>query len=373
MAEAGALAAWQVPARASALVAAGREILNLTIGDPEGPPHPAIVRAVGEALAAGRTHYSPLGGEPKLRRAIGRWLGVPEAAVTVMPGAQAAVFAAVQITAGPGDEVILTDPHYATYPGVVAASGARAVAVPVRAGDFGLDREAIAGAVTPATRAILVASPANPTGAALAPEDFAFLRALCDRADLWLLVDETYARFAFARPHVSALAEGPVGRTITIGTLSKSHAMTGFRLGWAVAPAEATAALEEWCAAATFGVSQFIQDAAVAALQVPEAELLPWRRSFRARAALVVDRVNRIPGLCARMPDGGMFVMADARAVGADDVALALRLLEETGVALLPGSGFGRGGAGHLRISLTPSEETLARALDRLARALSRV
>lgn len=368
MMRAGALAAWEVPARAAALRAAGQDVILLTLGDPEGPPHPAITAAAVEALSAGRTHYAPLAGEPALRAAIASRLGIAPARVTVMPGAQAAVFAAVQLVAGPGDEVVLTDPHYATYPGVVAASGARAAMVPVRQGDFGLDRDALAAAITASTRAILLASPANPTGAMLDAADFAFLGELCRRHRLWLLVDETYADFAFARPHIPALAAGPEGQTIVVGSFSKSHAMTGFRLGWAAGPAALAPAFEEWCAAATFGVAQFVQDAGVAALKLPEAELRSFRTAFRDRAALVVERANRIPGFSARMPDGGMFVMADARAIDADDVSLALRLLEEAGVAVLPGSGFGPGGAGHLRLSLAPSAATLKEALERIAR-----
>jgi arginine:pyruvate transaminase len=372
MVRAGALAAWDVPARAAAMRAAGKQVILLTLGDPEGPPHPAIVQAAARALEAGRTHYAPLPGEPALRAAIAAHLGCTPEQVTVMPGAQAGVFAAVQLVAGPGDAVLLSDPTYATYPGVVAASGAAARMVATRPGDFALDHDALARAVTPEVRAILLASPANPTGAALGADDFERLGALAEAHDLWLIVDETYRHFAFAGAHVSALSVAPPERTILVGTLSKSHAMTGFRLGWVVAPAALAQAFEEWCAAATFGVAQFVQDAGVAALALPEAELAPWRAAFRARAAHMVARLNAMPGIAARMPEGGMFVMADVRARTADDTRLALRLLEHERVAVLPGSAFGPGGAGYLRLSLTPDLDTLDRALDRVARFLCR-
>jgi arginine:pyruvate transaminase len=370
MAQAGALAAWDVPAEALAMRREGDDVILLTLGDPEGPPHAAIVEAARSALAAGRTHYAALAGEPALREALAARLGCGAGHVTVVPGAQHGVFASIQMLAGPDDEVILSDPHYATYPGVVAASGARAVPVKVRDVDFGLDREAVAAAVSPATRAILLSSPANPTGAALDAEDLAFLGALCRAHDMWLVVDETYRDFAFAGSHLSALDAAAPERTVIVGTLSKSHAMTGFRIGWVAGPAPFAAAMEEWCAAATFGVAQFVQDAAVAALALPEPELADYRSGFRERAALVVARLNAIPGLSARMPDGGMFVMADARSVEPDDVALARRLLRAQGVAVVPGSGFGPGGAGHLRLSLTPSAGMLGLALDRVARWL---
>ncbi|MFN3592498.1 MAG: pyridoxal phosphate-dependent aminotransferase, partial [Thermaurantiacus sp.] len=250
--------------------------------------------------------------------------------------------------------------------------GARAVPIRVRAADFGLDREAVAAAVSPATRALLFSSPANPTGAALDAADFAFLADLCRARNLWLVVDETYRDFAFASAHVSARDAAAAERTVVAGTLSKSHAMTGFRIGWVAGPSGFAQAMEEWCAAATFGVAQFVQDAGVAALALPDEALAGYRAGFRERAALVVARLNRIPGVAARMPDGGMFVMADVRAVDADDVALARRLLRTAGVAVVPGSGFGPGGSGHLRLSLTPPVETLDRALDAIARALAR-
>lgn len=368
MMEAGALSAWDVPAEAFAMRGRGEDVILLTLGDPEGPPHPAIIAAAQAALAAGRTHYAPLPGEPALRAAVAARLGCDAAQVTVVPGAQHGVFAAVQLLVDAGADVILTDPHYATYPGVVAAAGARAVPVKVRDADFGLDREAVAAAVSPASRALLLSSPANPTGAALGAGDFAFLADLCRQRDLWLVVDETYRDFRFEGRHLSALDAAAAERTVVVGTLSKSHAMTGFRIGWVAGPPDFARAMEEWCAAATFGVAQFVQDAAVAALALPEEALADYRAGFRKRAAMLVDGLNRIPGVRARMPDGGMFVMADARGLDPDEVALAWRLLRQEGVAVLPGSGFGPGGAGHLRLSLTPSAATLEEALRRMAR-----
>ena len=148
--------------------------------------------------------------------------------------------------------------------------------------------------------------------------------------------------------------------------------MTGYRVGWAVAPEALVAALGDWSAAALFGVSQFIQDAAVVALGLPEAELAPYRQAFRDRAARVVARANALQGLSAAMPVGGMFVMVDCRGVEPDDQKLARRLLDEAKVAVVPGSGFGPGGRGHLRISLTPEMETLDRAFDRIADFIAR-
>jgi arginine:pyruvate transaminase len=190
--------------------------------------------------------------------------------------------------------------------------------------------------------------------------------------DLWLVVDEVYASFTFGRPHVGAWQHGPAGRTVVTDSLSKSHAMTGYRMGWVLAPPVLVEALADWSAAALFGVSQFVQDAALAALALPAAELAAYRNGFAARAALVVERANAIPGLAAAMPAGGMFVMLDCRGVEADDMRFAADLLEAEKVAVVPGSGFGAGGRGHVRISLTPDADTLAEAFDRIAGFVAR-
>ncbi|MBS3962209.1 MAG: pyridoxal phosphate-dependent aminotransferase [Sandarakinorhabdus sp.] len=367
----GQSAAWGIADEAMRRVRLGEDILLLTLGDPVCPPHPSIVEAGRKALADGRTHYTPLLGEPALRSAIARAEGASADNVVVVPGAQHAGFAVMMMLAGGGDEAILSDPYYATYPGVVAASGATPVMVPARA-DLSVDVAAIAAAVTPATRVIFLNSPANPGGTALTADDFQRLSALALAHDLWLVIDEVYASFRFSGEPVRAWRHGPAGRTVILNSLSKSHAMTGYRMGWVVAPEPLVAALADWSAAALFGVSQFVQDSALAALALPLGELAGYRGGFAARARLVVERANALQGLRAAMPAGGMFVMLDCRGVEADDVALARALLDEAGVAVVPGSGFGSGGRGHVRISLTPDADTLEAAFDRIAGFIAR-
>ncbi len=363
----GQAAAWAIADEALVRVAAGEKLLLLTLGDPQGPPHADIVAATKAALDDGRTHYSPLLGEPALRAAVGQYVGADAANVVIVPGAQHAAAAVITMLAGEGEEVILSDPCYATYPGVVAASGARAVLARTRA-DLSDDVAAIARAVTPATRAIMLNSPANPSGTALDTADFAALSALCEAHDLWLVVDEVYAAFRFAGAHVGGWVHGPKGRTLVLGSMSKSHAMTGYRLGWVVAPETVVTAMADWSAAVMFGVNQFVQDAGRAALALPESALADYRGGFRRRAALVVARANACARLRAQMPVGGMFVMLDVRGVMADDVAFARGLLEAEGVAVMPGSGFGPAGAGHVRLSLCPDDAVLEAAMARIAR-----
>lgn len=366
LASAGQADAWAIADEALTRAAAGEPLILLTLGDPEGPPHPAILAATKAALDAGRTHYSPLIGEPALRAAVAAREGVTAQNVAIVPGAQHAAFATLSLIAGTGHEVLLSDPYYATYPGVVAATGATAIPVPARA-DLSIDVPAIIAAITPATRAILLNSPANPSGAALDPADYQALAAACEAHDLWLVVDEVYAAFRFHGAHIGGWQHGPKGRTIILSSLSKSHAMTGYRVGWIVAPEPVITALANWSAAAMFGVNQFVQDAALAALALPSSELAAYHTGFARRAAMVTAMADATPGLSAHMPSGGMFVMLDTRAITADDTAFARALLDATGVATTPGSGFGKSGAGHLRVSLCPSDAVLGEAMARIA------
>lgn len=363
--------AWAVPGEAMRRAAAGEDIIALSIGDPEGPPPPAVTAAAKAALDAGRTHYSPLLGEPALRGAIAAhhargWArAVTADEIVVMPGAQHALLGAACMVAGPGDEVILTDPYYPSYPSVVHAAGATPVVVPAGPG-FAPPVDAIIAALTPRTRAVLLNTPANPSGAALSAADFARLARAAAARDVWLLSDEVYASFRFDGAHVSAWDHGSPERTAVMGSLSKSHRMSGFRLGWVAAPSPLVKALGDWSAASLFGVSQFAQDAATAALAIADAELRPYWQGFADRARVVVARANAVPGLRATMPAGGMFVPVDARGVMADDAAFARALLDACGVAVVPGSGFGDAMRGWVRVGLTADAATLHRAFDRI-------
>ena len=372
MMAAGASEAWTILDAARDRAAAGKPVLPLSIGQPVEPPPPEVIAALEAALAEGRTHYSPLMGEPALRAAIARQRHCEVANVVVLPGAQHALLAVLSLILGEGDEVITPDPHYATYAGTAASAGGRLVPVAMEAPQFGIDPERLARAIGPRTRAILVNTPCNPTGAAIDAEGFRALAHLCEAHGLWLISDEVYASLSFARPHVSAWAHGPEGSTVVLDSLSKSHAMTGFRVGWALAPPRLVSALGEWSAAALFGVAQFVQDAAVAALALPDAALGGYRAGFGRRARRLLAHLEEAPRLSAAMPDGGMFVLADVRAITADDVAFAHALLDAEGVAVMPGSGFGPGGKGHVRISLTPSDADFDEAVGRLLRFAGR-
>lgn len=374
--------AWKIHDRAEAMAASGRDVIFLSVGDPDfASPAPAVEKAV-EALRAGNTKYTPISGTPRLRQAIAdhhrRQDGctVDPGDVVVFPGAQAALFAVVQCLADPGDEVIVPQPKYVTYDAVLGAAGAVQVPVPldVERG-FALDLDAIARAITPRTRALLVTTPHNPTGAVVPPEDWAQLGELARGHDFWVVSDEVYGAVTFDRPHASAAAEPSLQeRTVVVSSLSKSHAMTGWRMGWAFGPKPLAAHLARLTLCMLYGSPGFIQAGAVAALEEAGGQSAAMREAYRDRRDLLVSALDGKAGLRVTPPAGGMFVMADIRATGLDAQHFAERLLEAEAVSVLPGGAFGAGGEGFVRISLAASparlEEAAARIL-RVARSLA--
>jgi arginine:pyruvate transaminase len=374
---------WNIHWRARALKAEGRDVILLTVGDPDLPPPAALIDATIESLRRGQTGYSMITGFPEVRAAVAarheRRTGQKTDAdnVVLVPGAQAGLFCALHCLAGPGDEVIVPEPMYATYEAVAGATGARAVNVPLRPErDFHLDPDDLARAVTPRTRVIWLNSPHNPTGAVMTREEVEFAADLCRRHDLWLLSDEVYQELAYARPHVSpASLPGMTERTAVVSSLSKSHAVPGFRFGWIVGPHALTAHLGKLLLCMLYGGPPFIQAGAMAALTQDLPEVAILREAWQRRAALVVAGLAGAPGLRARAPEGGMFVLVDCRDTGLSAGAFADLLLERTGVAVLACDGFGPSVAGHLRISLGAPDARLAEAAARIgnmARELAR-
>jgi arginine:pyruvate transaminase len=237
---------------------------------------------------------------------------------------------------------------------------------------FHLDVDDVAARITERTRAVVINSPQNPTGAAFDADTLTRLVALCAEHDLWLISDEVYAELVFGKPHVSALSiPGAEERVCMISSLSKSHAMTGFRHGWAVGPAGLTQHLDNLLQSMLFGSPPFIQDAGLAALRSVDAISTSMRDAYERRARVVVEGLANTPGISVRMPEGGMFVLADIRPSGIDELEWAIGLLDTEGVGVLPTGTFGPSGKGHVRIGLAASEELLAEACRRIARYAS--
>ncbi|MFW5678756.1 MAG: pyridoxal phosphate-dependent aminotransferase [Pseudomonadota bacterium] len=381
--EGGPAAAWAVTLRAAEQRRAGRVILDLGVGDPDFATPPMIVEALHRSLAEGRTHYAPAEGEPALRRAVADHardtLGaaVDPAQVHVFPGAQAALFASLMVTVAPGDEVIVLEPVYTTYPRCILAIGA--VPVPVQLApetDFALDVGRIEAAVTPRTRAVMVNSPGNPSGAVFDDASLAALTQLCRARGLWLISDEVYGGLMLDGVHRSPLATaaGP-DCTIVVNSLSKSHAMTGWRIGWAIAPLPVARALRSLSSSLLYGVNQFVQDAAVVALRDPAALAAAeaMRAQVRERRDAFLGALAGANRMTAHMPAGGMFVLVDVTATGRSGVAFADGLLDEEAMVVVPGEAFGAAAAGHLRVGLMAEPAVLADAARRLARHSERL
>jgi arginine:pyruvate transaminase len=368
--------AWSVAREAALKREQGLDVISLTVGDPDqGAPAP-VIEATVAALRRGRTGYAPILGSLRLREAIAarhaRRTGVPCTAdnVTVTPGAQGGLYCALLCLAGPGDEVVVPEPVYATYEGVVGASGARMVAVPLNAErGFHPDLAAIAAAVTQRTRVLWINSPHNPTGAVLTREEIAGVAKLARERDLWLVSDEVYEDLAFARPHVSPSSlPGMAERTIVVSSLSKSHAMPGFRFGWIIGPPTLSPHLFNLLLCMCYGSPGFIQEGALAALAEDLPEVAALRADYRRRARLLSAILDEAPNCRAIPPEGGMFVLLDVRGTGLGAMEFARRLLAQENVAILPCDGFGASAAGHLRIALSVPDQRLEEAGQRIVR-----
>jgi arginine:pyruvate transaminase len=369
-------AAWNIHARAIQMRREGRDVILLSVGDPDFDTPAPITEAAIAALKGGRTHYGSIIGDPRLRTAIaarhraasGQAAGAEN--VVVLAGAQCALFCAAICVLDKGDEVIVPEPAYVTYEAVVGVSGARMVHVPLKAErGFHLDPADIARAVTPRTRALLMNSPNNPTGSVIDRTTWTAVAELCRQHDLWLLSEEVYGTLCFEAEHVSpAGLPGMAERTVTISSLSKSHAMTGWRLGWAIAPTELSQHIGRLALCMLYGSPPFIQDASLVALQGPQPELDAMKEAYRQRRDLVLGRLGNVRGLRCHRPDAGMFVMVDVRGTGRSAQDFAEALLDAEGVSVLAGDAFGPSAAGHVRLSLGTAEAELAEACTRMAR-----
>ncbi len=368
--------AWSIHMEAARLRDQGQDVIFLTVGDPDQAPPEPVIDATVDALRRHRTGYSSIIGYPKVREAIAarfqRRTGHPCGAdnVVVTPGAQGGVYCALQCLAGPGDEVIVPEPVYNTYQPVIGASGARLVTVPLRAErGFHPDLDALSGAVTPRTRVIWINSPHNPTGVVFTAQEVAAIAELCRRRDLWLLSDEVYEDLAFARPHVSPRALPDMAeRTVVVSSLSKSHAMPGFRFGWIIGPAALSQHLFNLLVAMIYGSPAFIQDGVMPALENELPEVAVLCEAYRNRAGLLSRILAEAPDCRVTPPEGGMFVLLDIRGTGLGAETFARQLLVRENVAVLPCDGFGPSAVGHLRISLTAAEPRLEEAGCRIVR-----
>mgnify|MGYP006272851911 FL=1 len=369
---------WSVYYRARALVAAGDPVTMLTIGEHDIPTDPAILDAMDAAARAGATGYAPVPGIDALRDAVAARVaartGVPtgRANVLITPGGQAALFAAHVAALEPGQAGLFPDPYYATYPGTVRAAGGVAVPVPTRAEEDFLPAP---GPILDAARrhgagSLMINTPNNPTARVYPRACLEGVAEACRAAGLWLISDEVYDTQVWDGAHLSPRAlPGMADCTLVVGSMSKSHAMTGSRLGWIVGPEPAIAALSDLATHTTYGVPGYIQAAALWALTEGGAALEERVAApFRRRRGLVADALGRCPAIRLHPMDGAMYAFVDIRPTGMSGTGFAEALLEAERIAVMPGESFGAAAAGHLRIALTAPDEALADALARLKR-----
>ncbi len=371
----GTETAFEVLAKARALEAKGRGIVHLEIGEPDFDTPPSIVSAGVAALERGETHYTPSAGIPELREAIARWLrarrgvDVDPARVIVTPGAKPIMFYAMLALLEEGDEAIFPDPGFPIYSSMISFAGARAVPLPLReANDFEPDLDELRSLITPRTKLLVINSPHNPTGGMLSPAATSEIARIARERDLWVLTDEIYGETVYEGEHRSLLLEPEMSeRAILLDGFSKTYAMTGWRLGYGVFPAPLVAPVTKLVTNSVSCTATFVQRAGVAALASRAPEVDAMVRAFRERRDAIVEGLNGIDGITCRTPRGAFYVFPNVVGLHlGDSAAVADRILNEAGVAVLAGTCFGAAGEGYLRLSYANSLDALREATRRI-------
>ena len=374
-------AKWAVHAEGLRRASSGEPIIMLSIGEPDLPPPASVLDAAATAMRSGRTRYAHGQGEPQTLAAIANHL-TQRSGVAVSPeqilytaGTQNGLCTALLTLVQTGDEVLVPDPYYATYEGLVAASGATFVPVATRPEDnFHVTAQAIERAVTKRTKVLLLNTPSNPTGAVLTEKEIDEIGAVCQRHDLWIICDEVYADMTFDVPFCSPFDRPHLRhRTLAVSSISKSHALPGFRAGWVASHPDVTPRLVLVAEAMLFGSQAFIEDALTVALNEKHPEVEQLRLAFRQRAETLITVFADSQAITARMPEGGMFVMLDVRRTKLSGEEFAWRLLRQENVSVMPGESFGNGGAGHIRIALTVDSEILRDACTRIRKLAEKI
>jgi aspartate aminotransferase len=379
MSHIGQETAFEVLVMARALEATGRSVVHLEIGEPDFDTPSHIIAAGQQALEEGFTHYGPGAGLPELRQAVSvylkRWRGldIDPGRVIITPGGKPIMFFAILALIDPGDEVIYPDPGFPIYESMVRFVGGRAVAMPLREERrFRFDPDEFRGLVTDKTRLIIINSPHNPTGSVLTRVDLEVIADVARERNIVVLSDEIYARLLYTGEHESiATFEGMLERTIILDGWSKTWAMTGWRLGFGVFPAELVPHVERLISNSVSCTASFAQQAAIAALEGPQESVASMLAEFGRRRTAIVDGLNALPGVHCLEPDGAFYAFPNITATGFESRDLADRLLQEAGVACLAGTAFGSYGEGFIRFSYANSLDNIHEALGRMGRLLA--
>jgi len=373
--------AYVVLARARALEAQGREIIHLEIGQPDFDTYPHIALAGIRAIANGETGYNPSAGIMPLREALARdagrrrGLSLSPEQVVVAPGAKPILFLPMLALLEPGDEVIYPDPGFPTYEAAIQVAGAVPVPVPLdESAGFDLDLDALDARLSPRTRMMIINSPGNPTGGILSRASIEHVAQIAQERDCWVMSDEIYARLVYDG-EVSSIAAlpGMLERTIIVDGFSKTYAMTGWRLGFGIMPAALAEKLSYLLVHSVGCTATFTQHAGLAAILGPQDRAVAVCQIFRQRRDRLIAGLNEIPGVHCHLPRGAFYAFPNVEAYGRPVEELAEYLLDEAGVALLPGTSFGANGKGNLRLSYANSIENIELALERMRAALAKL
>jgi len=372
---------WALHTNARRMKAAGEDVIELTIGEPDIAPDQALLDEASRAMYAGRTRYSNGRGEPDVLKALvnkysKRRPGISERNFLCFPGTQTALYGVMTGLVERGDGVLVGDPLYATYEGVIASTGAHMIPVPLRPEKkFHLQAADLERAITPEARVLLLNTPHNPTGAVLTEAEITAIGDVCRRHDLWIVSDEVYEELIFDGVKFASPFDIPelADRTIAVSSISKSHAAPGFRSGWAAGPEEFCEKVLPVSETMLFGVQPFISDMTALALSRHFETAGIMRENYARRAEIVAKSFSGSNLVKPMMPEGGMFILLDVTATGLGGEEFAWELLREERVAVMPGTSFGDQAAGFLRISLTVPEDVLATAMQRIAALAGRL
>ena len=374
--------AYHMLARAQALEAAGKHIIHLEIGQPDVPTFSHVAQAGIRAIEQGFTRYTPSAGIPALRAAIAedagarRGMDIRPQQVVVGPGAKPALFFPTLALVRPGDEVIYPDPGFPTYAAMIGVAGGIARPVPLsEEADFSFDLAAFDRLITDRTRLIILNSPSNPTGGVMPLEALQHIADVAIRRDIWVLSDEIYMRLAFdgrPAPSIAALP-GMAERTVICDGFSKTYAMTGWRLGYGIMPEALAERVELLLTHAVGCTASFTQVAGVEALRGPQEPVEQVVAEYQRRRDVLVAGLNAIPGWHCRVPQGAFYAFANVSSHGRSSAWWADMLLNEAGVAVLPGTAFGENGEGYLRLCFANSLDNIELALDRIHAAVARM
>ena len=367
---------WGVHQNAIALKEQGEDIILFSIGDPDLPTLDITVDHAIDSLKAGRTHYSPGAGEISLRQAVadietkssGSATSIEQ--IVIHPGGTNAIYTTLSCFLNEGDEIIIPSPMYVGYQGLLAAVGATVVSVALNTeNNFSLDISAVKQAFSDNTRVLFLNTPGNPGGNIIEEEQLRDLAAFCLERGVWIVSDEVYSMITFGTKHISLLkAAQSLDNVVVIDALSKSHSMTGWRMGWTVSSEDTAQRILDFASGTIFGCCQFVQDAAAFALQNDEEYMRAIADEYRVRRDYALERIGRIAGLRPNQPNAGMFIMLDVSSVAEDGLVFAQALLTHGGVSVLPGIAFGETSQQFVRLSLTHPVHIMSKAFDRIER-----